>query len=177
MQAKIDRSQDRLTQAENSRTYLGEALREKQEQLLGFEAFARVKEDYERALSAISSVLEVVRDICPDSYTLQSARIIPDSTWIVERHQLMVLNLPQAGQAPELYDLHRLDLHQLEIELIEAGEFRDALEFRVDLRNQHGRTPCAGYRHTPAALSRMSPDRIARDLAPHVAHMLKQKFG
>lgn len=177
MQAELTLNQERLVQVENSRAYFSGALRETQQQLRSFEALAKAQDEYERALFVISTVLDVVRDVCPDSCALQSARVIPDSTWVVERHEPMVINLSSTSQPPELYDIRRLDLYQLEIELMESDPFRDALEFRVDLRNQRGRIACAGYRHTPAALARMSAGRIAKDLAPHVEQLLKERFG
>lgn len=169
-----------LDKSDYSREYLGAALREEQNKTRSFEDVARLQDEYRYGIAVVAEALKVVRDICPDSSLLRDARRVPDKTWIVERHEIMTINLsppgPQSNE-PELYDIRRLDLHQLEIELLAADPFREAMEFRVGVVGQNGGQVVAGLRHTSKALIQMGADRIANELAPHVRQFLQERFG
>jgi hypothetical protein len=170
-----------LDQAENSRTYLGAALREVQSEVKDLQPVVKLKAEYERAMSAMTEVIELLRRINPDSPTLQGCRVIPDSVWAWEQTNFTMVELPVSRgpdeYATETYDVRRLDLYQLEVELRDCSDFTDSMQFSVSMTSRDGRPALAAMRKSAQAMLHMAPNQIARELAPYVKQALQERFG
>jgi hypothetical protein len=181
MQVELSETKQRLVQVGNSRTYLGSTLAETQQEIKELQPVVRLKSEYERAKAAVDEVIAVLHRVNPDSPALQGCRCVPDTMWLAERTQFNMV-APLISQGPDsyhptTYDVCRMDLYQLEVELRECEDFTDSMQFSVNMATRDGRPALAAMRKTAQAMLHMSPNQIARELAPYVKQALQERFA
>jgi len=137
----------------------------------------QLEQDFAQSITSAKRVVEVVRSINPDSIALSAATVIHEDHWIAKRTEpLIMLDVSAPNEPPKAIDFTRIPLYELEAELRDSNEFRDAVHFEVQLQHRGVANQCAAWRGSREALWHGGVERIAGELAKCLHKELQQGY-
>lgn len=150
MSKRFGRNQKRKLKATNSHLLRG--LQRSQHEL----------NEYRGIVEQARGIIEIVREICPNSIALDAGGIQPDNRCMSYFPTLAPTGLPFDGDVQDL-PIESIPLYQLELDLRESEDFNKALHFNVVLDTARERFH-ATYRITEEGLRTQPIRRIAEEL-------------
>lgn len=136
-----------------------------------------LKHEHARSIEAARLIVDVVHSINPNSIALREANLVSNSQWVVERHGHTCTPSPASvGVHARAIDFTRIPLYQLEAELRECDEFKDAVHFDVRLQHRGVANQRAAWRGSREALWHGGVERIAAELAKCLHRELQEGY-
>jgi len=135
----------------------------------------KARQQDEHIINHCKEIFRVIKRVCPDSVALEECRYVGENHWFYERRNMTIDYMAFGSDCiPETYELTRLSLSQLEVDLQES-DFDRLVTVMVKIQNINGDGPKAYYRGTMESFQHY-PEFVEREISRQLTDLLVENL-